>query len=113
MFGCFRETFRSKTQKEWLKVLKESDVQFGPVNRTVKAVANDPHNRARETVLEVTNPVTGEKAYEPGFALKFSKTPATLRYGPTKIGAETEEILKELGYSETEISKLRSLGVIR
>ena len=108
----FRANFKTRTKEEWFNILKEHDIQFGPVNRTIEEVVSDPQNRARDMVLEITNPRTGQRIYQPGFVLKFSQTPAALRYNPTLMGSETEEILRELDYSQNEISILRDRGVI-
>jgi len=112
MFEFFRVNFGTKTQQEWFKILRENDIQSGPVNRTIEEVVSDPHNRARDMILEAVNPRTGQRIYQPGFTLKFSQTPAALRCAPTMMGSETVEILKELDYSQSEISSLRDRGVI-
>lgn len=113
MFAFLRQTFRSRTREDWIAILRRGDTQFGPVNRTVEAIANDPHNRARGSVVEVASPVTGRKTLEPGFALKFSQTPAAVWYEPTLMGSETQEILEELGYSGSEILRFRDEGAVR
>ena len=76
MSDFIAETVRGKTLDEWLGLLRENDQQYGPVNRTFEELAADPHLQARKMLLDVTHPVTGKQRYEPGFALKFSRTPA-------------------------------------
>ncbi len=112
MFAIFRETFKSKTLAEWLKILEENDNQFGPVNETVEQIANDAHYKAREMVIEVTDPFSGEKRKQTGFVFKLSNNPATLRFGPNLMGAETLDILHELGYDQASISRLKEANVI-
>jgi len=112
MFDHFRKAFKSKPRDEWLKILKEADCQFGPVNLTVEDLRNDPHLRAREMVLEARDPVTGEQTFMPGFALKMSETPAKLWRGPSLMGADTEDVLREIGYGQQEIARLRQTGAI-
>jgi crotonobetainyl-CoA:carnitine CoA-transferase CaiB-like acyl-CoA transferase len=112
MFRFFRKVFKEKTQAEWLQILKENDIEFGPLNLTVEELKSDPHLKAREMVLEFPDPVTGGTRYEPGFVFKFSGTPAELRWGPTLVGAHTEAVLRELGYSDGELAQLRESGAI-
>lgn len=45
--------------------------------------------------------------------INFSKTPFAVRKAALDKGAETDEILKEYGYSETEIAKMKAGGVTR
>lgn len=111
-FAHLRATFRSRSLAEWRAILTERDIEFGAVNRTTAELAADPHIRAREMVIEVTNPLTGAIQAEPGFALKFSRTPAALRHGPTLMGADTVSILRELGYGGEQIAALRESGAI-
>jgi formyl-CoA transferase len=43
--------------------------------------------------------------------INFSKTPFAVRKAAPDKGAETDEVLKEFGYSEAEITKLKAAGV--
>ena len=111
MAAAITEAVRGKTLDEWLGLLRENDQQYGPVNRTIEELAADPHLQAREMLLDVTHPVTGKQRYEPGFALKFSRTPAALSRSPTLMGTDTEAILRELGYDDAQIAALNEAGV--
>lgn len=111
MHTTIAQTIKTKPLGHWLEALRENDQQYGPVNRTVQDLAADPHLEAREMLLKVTHPVTGKERYEPGFALKFSRTPATLRNGPTIMGEDTAVILQELGYDQDQIMALNESGV--
>ena len=112
MFAYIRDLVAQRTLDEWLEALEENDQQFGPVNASIEEVARDPHLRARNMVLEVDHPVTGKKRYEAGFGMKFSRTPAELRRGPTLMGSDTGDILTELGYDSDAIESLKAGGVV-
>jgi len=112
MFDFFRQTFKSKTLAEWLKILEEADVEFGPVNETMDDVANDPHNKARESIIEVKDPLTGRNTKQTGFIFKFTNNPATVRFGPSLFGTETRDILRELAYDKASINRLEEEGVV-
>ncbi|MFC1885925.1 CoA transferase, partial [Thermodesulfobacteriota bacterium] len=72
----------------------------------------DPHNKARDMVIEVTDPFTGDPVKQVGFVLKFSVNPASLRFGPNLMGAETFDIMRELGYDKRSIQRLKETKVI-
>ncbi|MDO8532472.1 MAG: CaiB/BaiF CoA-transferase family protein [Dehalococcoidia bacterium] len=112
MFAFFRKSFKSKPRHEWLKILKGADCQFGSVNLTAEDLRDDPHNKAREMVIETQNPATGDKMFIPGFALKLSNTPAKMWRGPSLMGLDTEDVLIELGYSHEDISRFRQSEAI-
>ena len=111
MFAYFHDLFKTRTLEEWMPLLAEHDLQYGPVNRTLEELSEDPHIKARKMLLQVTSPTTGSTALEPGFAYKFSQTPASLRWGPQALGADTDDILADLGFAPPDIVKMRESGV--
>ena len=75
MFRFFRERFKGKPLAEWMDILEEHDIEFGPVNSSMEHFLDDAHFKAREMILDITAPDTGEKQHEPGFGMKFAGTP--------------------------------------
>jgi len=45
-------------------------------------------------------------------AVTLSRTPASLASAPPELGEHTAEVLKDLGYNETQIEELRKKKVI-
>lgn len=84
-------------------------VPLGPVF-DAEAIFADPHFEAREMICEVENPRTGRAAKVTGSAVKLSRTPATIRHRAPLLGEHTGDILAEIGYTESEISKLAEDG---
>ncbi len=78
--------------------------------RTYAEAARDPHVRERD-MLQETN-VEGARLPLTGPAAKFSRTPTRIRSGPPALGADTDEILDELGVSAEERAVLRSEGIV-
>jgi crotonobetainyl-CoA:carnitine CoA-transferase CaiB-like acyl-CoA transferase len=44
--------------------------------------------------------------------VKLSRTPAALKTATPEIGQHTQEILRELEYSDADIARLRAQGVV-
>jgi alpha-methylacyl-CoA racemase len=65
-----------------------------------------PHNRARETFIEIDGVV------QPAPAPRFSRTPSAVQRPPSEPGADTEEGLLAWGFSQMDISRLRVAGAI-
>jgi crotonobetainyl-CoA:carnitine CoA-transferase CaiB-like acyl-CoA transferase len=110
VLAFLRETFRTRTRDEWCRMLRELDVEVGPVNSLPEVYA-DPHLRHRKMIVEVEHPVAGQMK-QLGIPMKFSETPGRLRNPAPRIGQDTETILKELDYSEKDIEALRDAQAI-
>ncbi len=99
------EIFRTRTREEWRRRLEGSDVCFAPVLDMGEAPEH-PHNRERQTFVEV------EGVVQPAPAPRFSRTPSRIQRPPAKPGEHTRDALKDWGFSETELDRLRGEGVI-
>jgi crotonobetainyl-CoA:carnitine CoA-transferase CaiB-like acyl-CoA transferase len=103
--------FKTKTQKEWLALLMEEDACVTPV-QSLDEVFTDPHVLHRQMLVETNHPQAG-RVRQIGVPIKFSQTPGEVRTPAPEIGEHTEEVLKQLGFSQGEIEGLRGEGVIR
>jgi alpha-methylacyl-CoA racemase len=101
----FTKLFRTKTREEWCEILEGTDVCFGPVLDFDEAPEH-PHNRARETFIEIDGVV------QPAPAPRFSRTPSAVQRPPSEPGADTEEGLLAWGFSQTDLNRLRTAGAI-
>jgi len=109
MFDFFRARFKEKTRDEWFEQLRQHDICVAPVYALDETFA-DPHVIAREMVIEVDHPEFG-KVKQVGVAPKLSDTPGGVRSTSPARGEHTDEVLREAGYSETEVAELRAAGV--
>ena len=97
-------------QASWIERLNKAGVPCGRV-LSIAEVMEDPQVKAQEMVLEVEHPGHGAVRMT-GFPIKFSRTPSTVRLPAPDLGADTDEVLAEAGYSTAEIARFRHLGVI-
>ena len=110
MFKVFREKFLTKTRDEWVDILKQKDTCVAPV-LDVDELENDPHLIARGMIVEVDNPTHG-KIKTVGSMHKLSDSPFQVRNWSTEFGQHTDEIMREIGYDDDRIKKLRESEVI-
>ncbi|MFT5485775.1 MAG: crotonobetainyl-CoA:carnitine CoA-transferase CaiB-like acyl-CoA transferase [Paracoccaceae bacterium] len=107
------EVFAKRSSAEWLSGLEENKIGCGPINN-LQQVFDDPHVKAREMVVNVPHPLTGDKGADLiASPMKFSDTPVTYRHAPPLLGQHTEEVLREkLNLSNDDLAALRDKEVI-
>jgi alpha-methylacyl-CoA racemase len=96
---------KTKTRDQWCALMENTDVCFAPV-LTMEEAPHHPHNKARETFVEIAGVV------QPNVAPRFSRTPSAVQGPPPTIGANTQEALADWGFSADEIRGLTSTGAI-
>lgn len=96
--------------EEWIEILNREGIACGPIY-TVDQVFKDKQVLSQEMLLEVEHTLAG-KIKMIGFPVKLGKTPCKIAVAPPYLGQHTDEILKELNYSEEEIKKLKQSDII-
>ena len=74
-------------------------------------VLDDPHMKARNMFIEAGS-VDGTVVTQVGFGSKLTGTPGAVRNLGTIPGADSENILREIGYSANEIKKIVDSEVV-
>ncbi len=110
MLAKLDECFARDNRERWVETLRNADIVAAPINTLLEAT-NDPDVLANGYVTEIEYPEHGKTAKVHGTPWKFSETPAKIGIAP-KLGEHTDTLLSGIGYSETEIAKLREDGVV-
>jgi crotonobetainyl-CoA:carnitine CoA-transferase CaiB-like acyl-CoA transferase len=97
-------------REHWLDLLEGGGVPCGPINNYAD-VFNDPQVKARDLSVEVEHPTLGPLRTL-GTPLKMSETPLDVRRRAPMLGEHTADVLREAGYSESEVLALRQDGAI-
>src|SRR5690606_18836113 len=82
--------FAKRRRDEWCALLEGTDACFAPV-LSLKEAPQHPHNRARETFIEL------DGITQPAPAPRFSRTPGAVQGPPPALGAHTLEALADWG----------------
>jgi crotonobetainyl-CoA:carnitine CoA-transferase CaiB-like acyl-CoA transferase len=98
------------TTKEWIARLNAAGVPCDRVMGLAEVFA-EPQVLAQEMVLEQEHPGHGRVSLL-GFPLKFAEAPCALRRPAPELGADSDAVLHEFGYSSEEIACLRAAGAI-
>ena len=93
-----------------MKRLEEAGVPATPVNRVDQAL-EDAQVKAQNMIWQMSHPRLGQTPIV-GFPLSLSRMKPGIRRNPPRQGEHTDEILKEYGYSHSEITRLREKKVI-
>jgi len=100
----------TRSSAEWIEALNKIGVPCGPIYKMDQVFA-DPQVKHLGVAAEVNHPRLGRYRIL-NQAVKLSRTPATLKTATPEIGQHTQEILRELEYSDAEITRLRAQGVV-
>jgi alpha-methylacyl-CoA racemase len=79
--------------------MEGTDVCFAPV-LNLKEAPDHPHNKARNTFVEV------EGVVQPAPAPRFSRTQGKIQGPAAMAGEHSEEVLRDWGFTGEEIAEL-------
>jgi CoA:oxalate CoA-transferase len=100
----------TETTAHWIDTLNAAGVPCGRLMGLAEVFA-DPQVIDQEMVLSQEHPGHGTVRML-GFPIKFAEAPCALRRPTPEVGADTDAVLQELGYSAAEITSLREAGTV-
>jgi formyl-CoA transferase len=99
------EVTRTQPAAHWISLLEEAGLPCGPIY-TIDQVFADPQVKH----LGMATPM-GE-THVVASAINMSGLPRAVRLPTPDAGAHTDEVLREVGYSDAEIAALREKGTV-
>ena len=99
-----------RTLADVVEAFAAAEVAVAPVY-DVAQYASDPQVQAREAITAVDDPDLGPVRMQ-NVLFGLSATPGTIRHTGRDLGADTDEVLKEVGLSLEQIEDLRAKKVV-
>jgi formyl-CoA transferase len=104
------EITKTKTSAEWIELLNAQSVPCGPIYKMDEMFA-DPQVQHLGMAAPLHHPKFGDvQVVNQGVDL--SRTPNHMELPTPERGQHTDEVLREVGYSDQEIAGLRGRGVV-
>ncbi len=104
-----RAIFAGRSLSHWHGLLAQADVCYSPV-QDIDEVLTDELFVERQMIVDIRGEKGVEKTF--GIAVKLDRTPGAVRSSPPAFGGDTGTILRELGYNQQAIDRLRRQGVV-
>jgi crotonobetainyl-CoA:carnitine CoA-transferase CaiB-like acyl-CoA transferase len=104
------EVLKTRTTGEWVERLDRAGVPCAPI-LSRRDLLEDPQVAHNELIVESEHPHAGPmRQTRP--AARFGATPAEIRRPAPALGEHTDEILREIGFDDGEIGRLRNRAVV-
>ncbi|MDO0915695.1 CoA transferase [Streptomyces sp. DT2A-34] len=98
------------TRADVLAAFEKAEAAVAPI-QDVREVMTDPQYAALGTITTVDDPELGPLRMQ-NVLFRLSATPGTIRWPGRPHGADTDEILTDLGLTPTELAALREEGAL-
>jgi crotonobetainyl-CoA:carnitine CoA-transferase CaiB-like acyl-CoA transferase len=104
------EWIGERTRDDVLEAFEAAEAAAAPIY-DAKDVLADPHVAARGTIASVDDADVGTLRL-PSVLARLSETPGEIRWSGRKHGADTAEVLGEIGVDAKQLERLRAEGVV-
>ncbi len=104
------EILHQQPRAYWLKVFEAADVPCAPVSRREEFM-EDPQVQHNQMIVAVEDPQWG-KTRQMGIPVTVVESPGKIEGAAPRLGEHTDAVLRELGYRDERIGRLRGQGII-
>lgn len=108
--AALNERFAAAPVAHWIAELEAAGVPCGPIFEPDQ-ILDHPQIAARNMVVPMEHPSAGSVRVL-GNPINMSRTPPQTDRPSPRLGEHTDEVLRELGYRDEEISALRAAAAI-
>ncbi|KUO22742.1 CaiB/BaiF CoA transferase family protein [Streptomyces dysideae] len=99
-----------RTRTEVLAAFEKAEAAVAPI-QDVRDVLTDPQYQALDTITTIDDPELGPLRMQ-NVLFRLSATPGTIHWAGRPHGADTDELLTELGLTPAELAALREEGAL-
>lgn len=100
----------SRERNDVLDTFEAAGAAIAPIY-DARDIVEDPQIRATEMLKEVDDPELGRVLMH-NVMWRLSKTPGSIRFTGRALGADTDDVLHEIGYDDAAIAEMRADSVI-
>jgi crotonobetainyl-CoA:carnitine CoA-transferase CaiB-like acyl-CoA transferase len=108
--GYLSDWIGERDRRTVLQAFEEAGAAIAPVY-DARDIAGDPHIRATEMLTEVHDPDLGRVLMH-NVMWRMGRTPGSIRFTGRALGADTDQLLTEIGYDASDITQLRAAGIV-
>ena len=109
LYAIVADVMRDRTTADWLETLENADIPVMPMH-TPEDLFSCPHLSAVGMFPTMEHPTEGT-IRQIKVPVAFSKTPGGIFRHAEELGQSTDDVLREIGYSDAEVVALRADGV--
>lgn len=102
---------QSKPADEWVKLLAEAGVPSSKVKKISEVVGDEQAEAIKMWENVAHSDIEGFKL--PRLPFELSMSPAEIKQAPPKLGENSKDILKKLGYDEAKIEELLNDKIVQ
>ncbi len=99
-----------RTRDEVIDAFTTAEAAIAPVY-DIADLLDDEHVQHRQVFVDVPHPVLGPVTQQ-NVLFRMSETPGGIRHAGRALGEDTDDVLRELGYSAEDIAGLRERGTV-
>ncbi|MBU3688222.1 MAG: acyl-CoA transferase [Acidimicrobiales bacterium mtb01] len=108
--GAVADWIAARSFDDVVAAFEQAEAAVAPIY-TAADLCHDPHVRSTDMLVEVADEHFGSMLMG-NVLFRMSETPGSIRFTGRPLGADTDDVLGEVGVDATTIAKLRGQGVL-